>query len=295
MDDPGFTALSTRLRRCIDNAFDSAAGSTSKSSNHSRKKHKPDPVQSSGFTAAGNVSPGGFLIEDAGGFVLEGHDSCTPNPVSIPLSSVPTALRLLGLPPDDEEVLSVFQNAASGWGTSLDRSRNISKKDWRAVCAALLEAEDTGGSSGDGSSAFHSETAPLSGQEDDGDPDSDEYHMSVDEEEASDEYQDDTPASRKPRDSSKSVLNARLDAGQLNAKQRAECREEFARFFPDVPDGELDCQKIMIRDVTRVANLLKEKIKAEEIIEMLDAFSTSPDKSMNLQDFARMMIATKLI
>jgi len=62
-----------------------------------------------------------------------------------------------------------------------------------------------------------------------------------------------------------------------------------------VPDGELDCQKIMIKDVTRVANLLKEKIKAEEIIEMLDAFSTSPDKSMNLQDFARMMIATKLI
>jgi hypothetical protein len=59
--------------------------------------------------------------------------------------------------------------------------------------------------------------------------------------------------------------HARLDASQLSAKQKAECREDFARFFPDVPDAELDRQKIMIKDVTRVANLLKEKIKAEEV------------------------------
>jgi hypothetical protein len=108
------------------------------------------------------------------------------------------------------------------------------------------------------------------------------------------------------------VPSARLDASQLSTKQKAECREDFARFFPDVPDTELDRQKIMIKDVTRVANLLKEKIKAEEvsllylpvffaegislqIVEMLEAFSTSLDKSMNLQDFERMMIVTKLI
>lgn len=267
-DDPSFTALSAHLRRRIDNAFDDAAGDASKSSNRSRKKHKPDRGQSNGFAAVEDVLPGGFLVEDAGGFVLVEHNGDLPL-VSIPLSSVPTALQLLGLPPDDEEVLSVFRNAASGWGTSLDGSRDVSRKDWRAVCAALLEAEDGGGSSTDDRpSAFHSE---MAAQEDDSGSDSNEYRMSVDgdssEPEASDEeYQDDGPAtSRTPRKRFKSVLGAGLDAGQLSAKQRAGCREDFARIFPGVPDGELDAQKIMIKDVTRVASLLKEKIKAEEV------------------------------
>ena len=319
MDDPNFTALSTRLRRRIDDAFDSAAGIVSKPSSPPRKKHKPDPGPSSGLAAVDDVLPGGFLLEDAGGFLLPEYDGHTasPKPLSIPLSSIPTALELLGLPPDDEEVLAVFQNAASGWGKSSDGSRNVSRKDWRAVCAALLEGEDEGESSNDRLSPFHSENAVPNDEEDDSGTDGDEYRMSIDgdtsEPEASDEeYQDDKPASRTTLNRSRSELNAKLDPGQLSAKQRAGCREDFARFFPDMPDEQLDSQKIMIKDVTRVANLLKEKIKAEEvrppysfellvnaifpqIIEMLEAFSTSPDKSMNLQDFERMMIATKLM
>ncbi|KAG1738138.1 uncharacterized protein EDB91DRAFT_1347721 [Suillus paluster] len=305
MDDTGFIALSTRLRRRIDNAFDSAAASASGPSNLPRKKRKLDSAQPTRFAPVEDVSPGGFLIEDAGGFILDDRTpSPSPDPVSISLSSVPAALQRLGLPPDDEEVLSVFQNAASGWGAGLDGSSEVNRKEWRAVCAALLEAED-GEESDDGRPAsVHSETAALSGQEEDGGPDSDEYRMSVDEDasepEASDEEsQDDGPAvsrSHKPRNSSESAItDARLGAGQLSAKQKAECREDFARFFPDVPDTELDRQKIMIKDITRVANVLKEKIKAEEIIEMLEAFTSSPDKSISLQDFERMMIATKLI
>lgn len=311
MDDPGFIALSTRLRRRIDNAFDTTAGHASNMSNYSREKHKL--TQSNGFATTEDISPGGFLLEDAEGFLLNEYEDGT---LSIPLSSIPAALHLLGLSPDDEEVITVFRNAASGWGTSLDGSSSVSRKDWRAVCAALLEAEDGGGSDDDSPSA-HSEMAAVSGPEDDCGPDSDEYRMSVDsdtsEPEVSDEeYQVDTPTSRKPRNSTKSIASSRLDVGQPSAKQRAGCREDFARFFPDVADAELDHQKIMIKDVTRIANLLKEKIKAEEvstpytsvflvhgfplqIIEMLEAFSTSPDKSMNLQDFERMMIATKLI
>ncbi|KAG0697894.1 hypothetical protein DFH29DRAFT_811064 [Suillus ampliporus] len=308
MDDTGFIALSTRLRRRIDNAFDNAAGNTSKSSNQPRKKRKLDSAQPGGFATVEDVSPGGFLIEDAGGFLIDENEGHTPSPspdsASISLSSVPAALQLLGLPPDDGEILSVFQNAASGWGAGLQGSSEVSRNDWRSVCAALLEAEDGGGSDDDGPSSVHSEMAALSGQEEDSGPDSDEYRMSADgdtsEREVSDEeYQDGRPAdsrSRKPRNSSQSApTDARLDAGQLSTKQKAGCREDFARFFPDVPDAELDRQKIMIKDVTRVANLLKEKIKAEEIIEILEAFSTSPDKSMNLRDFERMMIATKLI
>ncbi|KAG1744208.1 hypothetical protein EDB19DRAFT_530216 [Suillus lakei] len=307
MDDTGFIALSARLRRRIDNAFNSTAGNISRSSNMRRKKRKIDSAQSGGFAAVEDVLPGGFLIEAAGGFLLDEQEGCTPSPdpISISLSSVPAALQLLGFPSDDEEVLSVFRSAASGWGAGLEGSNEVSRKDWRSVCAALLEGEDGGGSNDGWPSAAHSEMVALSDQEEDSGPDSDEYRMSVDgdssEPEGSDEeYQDDRPAavsgSRKPQKSSKSSpTDVRLDASQLSAKQKAECREDFARFFPDVPDAELDRQKIMIKDVTRVANLLKEKIKAEEIIAMLEAFSTSPDKSMNLQDFERMMITTKLI
>lgn len=304
MDDTDFVSLSARLRRRIDNAFDTAAGNTSRLSNPPRKKRKLHSAQSGGFATVEDVSPGGFLIEDTGGFLLDEYEEHTPSPdpISISLSSIPAALQLLGLPSDDEEVLSVFRNAASGWGASSEGSKEISRKDWRSVCAALLEGEDGEGSDDGGPSAAHS---ARSDQDGDSGPDSDEYRMSVDgdtsEPEASDEeYQDDKPAavsrSRKPQKAPKSMpTDARLDASQLSAKQKAECREDFARFFPDVPDAELDHQKIMIKDVTRVANLLQEKIKAEEIIAMLEAFSTSSDKSMNLQDFERMMIVTKLI
>ena len=63
----------------------------------------------------------------------------------IPLSLIPAALQSLDLQPDDPDVLAVFQNAASGWeasrgsaGRSQDELR-VSRKDWRAVCAALLD------------------------------------------------------------------------------------------------------------------------------------------------------------
>jgi hypothetical protein len=62
--------------------------------------------------------------------------------------------------------------------------------------------------------------------------------------------------------------------------------------------------------VQDAATVLTEKIKAEkvrpqadsqgqhddrlQIIEMLEAFSTSPDKTMSLSNFEKMMIATRL-
>jgi len=50
-----------------------------------------------------------------------------------------------------------------------------------------------------------------------------------------------------------------------------------------------------MRDIIRVAELLKEKIKAEEITEMLAAFSTVPDISMSLADFERMMVVAGMV
>ncbi|KAJ3524148.1 hypothetical protein NM688_g8610 [Phlebia brevispora] len=81
---------------------------------------------------------------------------------------------------------------------------------------------------------------------------------------------------------------------RITLRQQEECRRTWALFFPDVPDDHLDIQRIMIKDISRVADLLKEKITTEQIIEMLDAFSTSPDKSMSLSDFEQMMVAAKL-
>jgi len=66
-------------------------------------------------------------------------------------------------------------------------------------------------------------------------------------------------------------------------------------FFPDVADDKLDEQRIMIRDIIRVSDLLKEKIKADEITEMLAAFSTSPNGSMSLADFERMMVVAGMV
>src|SRR6266498_1739508 len=65
----------------------------------------------------------------------------------IALDLIPSALQRLDLPPDDEDVLSIFRNAASGWTSSSIKplvlsdssGKYISRDDWRAVCAVLLE------------------------------------------------------------------------------------------------------------------------------------------------------------
>jgi len=51
----------------------------------------------------------------------------------------------------------------------------------------------------------------------------------------------------------------------------------------------------MIKDVARVANLLSIKLKTEEILEMLEAFSTSPDKSIDLSAFQSLVMTLRLV
>ena len=52
---------------------------------------------------------------------------------------------------------------------------------------------------------------------------------------------------------------------QLTPRQKAEVRRTFALFFPEVSDSDLDGKRVMIKDVSRVAELLKEKITVEEV------------------------------
>ena len=297
-DDPSFVILSARLRRRIDRAFDSGT-----------------QLQQSRF----EVPAGGFIVEEseagpsqyeAGGFIVEDLSSNSFGAQShIPLSEIPRALNLLDLFPDDD-IMGVFKNAATGWGAQSAHNDGVSRKDWRAVCAALLEGERVDGSD---------EADEDIEVDADSGPDSDEYQMEElsgdTEESSSDEYEEPNTATRAkkvqkaPRTPTKS--RETVISRQLTESQKARCRQEFSRFFPHVSDNELDHQRIMIKDITRVAGLLKENLKTEEvcalrltlafltqvlkILEMLGAFSTSLDKSMNLADFEHMMILTKLV
>jgi hypothetical protein len=158
------TVMSLRAR--IDNAFYTALDP---------QKPSHDHVE----------APGGFLLDDnPGGFLPPsppaagheaGHGPERDEGISyIPLSRIPHALQLLDLPPDDEEVLAVFRNAATGWEDDVPSRRSahrrkhdptttsedndmtegrISLRDWRAVCAAVMGEDGDDEDDREGSSA----------------------------------------------------------------------------------------------------------------------------------------------
>ena len=51
----------------------------------------------------------------------------------------------------------------------------------------------------------------------------------------------------------------------LTNRQRRDSLAAFSLFFPDVAPEELPKQRIMIKDIVRVAKLLKEKINADDV------------------------------
>ncbi|KAG5643911.1 hypothetical protein DXG03_009483 [Asterophora parasitica] len=186
------------------------------------------------------------------------------------MRDVPRALQLLDLPPDDDQVLAVFRNAASGWsapdsGEVQDDPTGgglIAREDWRAVCAVLLEHTD------------HDDN-------DDDAPSDDLYEENQDEDLEDDQDDDeytDIPRTRRTRARASSPP---LSDQNLTKRQRDAALAAFTLFFPHVPPQDVPKQRIYIKDIQRVAAMLGEKIKADEMIEMLDAFSTAPDKSSN--------------
>ncbi|KAL1943091.1 hypothetical protein VTO73DRAFT_4762 [Trametes versicolor] len=319
--DPGYAALPQELQARIDDAFDEALkdSATDAEPAHKRRKldHSPAP---GGFIAGGFIidepnSGGGFVPDEspvAGGFIADAGERQT----HIPFSLIPTALQFLDLQPDDEDVLAVFRNAATGWSgdgsEGEDEDALVSRKDWRAVCAALL---DSGGSDEDEDVDMSGEAAE-DGLEEAASDSGEEFVQSESGAEESAEGSDDdyeeggggfvrSKAAKKggkvaterqaARKTRSTAVNEDGEArAGLSARQKAECRAAFALFFPDVDEAELGKQRIAIKDITRVAKLLKEKVTAEETVEMLEAFSSAPDKTMGLSDFERMMISAKL-
>jgi hypothetical protein len=289
-DESPFSALPASTKRIIDNAFNLIANPSPPPPRKRQKTHHnasgSESVTAGGFIVD-DVQPGGFIVDDtepsdpAGGFI---PSSSTPPPTPqshIPFPLIPRALQLLSLPPDDPEILSVFQNAASGWKSKTEDSNSpseslsfgegetvVSRDDWRAVCAVLLEDSPGKGNEDAGTNREEEEE-----EESEGGSDAEEYQE--DEDEENEPSSDDTytaGASTKSKKSKPTRKSRRVQSPtssdsskRLNRQQTQACRVAFSLFFPSIPDSSLDQQRITIRDIDRVAKLLKEKIKAEEV------------------------------
>ncbi|KAH8093301.1 hypothetical protein BXZ70DRAFT_1001679 [Cristinia sonorae] len=347
--DFAFSVLPLTVRHRIDRAFDLAIEQSTAADRPAKKRklHNDDggfiPTTPGGFIV-GEPQQGGFVMEEplaggfvadvpsnAGGFVIDTDDEPEAQEAvhtRIPLSLIPTALQLLDLQPDDEDVLAVFRNAAAGWdnsdgraGTASQSESFVERRDWQAVCTALLEPADGWGKEEGGDPDVDMEDNMRQEAEESSVGSGDDFQDPLDEDspdyddanDSDDDYA--APSREKGKGKARAASTAKTYSRKRTAtmsgseeevddlkdsltritpRQRKECRRTFALFFPDIEDKDLDTRRLMIKDITRVAKVLKEKITAEEIIEMLEVFSTSADKSMSLADFERMMITAKL-
>ncbi|KAK7029942.1 hypothetical protein R3P38DRAFT_2932539 [Favolaschia claudopus] len=278
-----FAVLREYLQRRIDKAFDSCI-----------------PSKESTSTDSG----GGFI---GGGFLVEESEPAT----QIPLSAIPEALQQLDLPPDDEQVLQVFKNAASGWQLAAEHSeaagsgdgeQYVSRDDWRSVCSVLLEhrAEEYEDSdemdvyaAADQADDFDEEDAPddeyEENEENEGDSDSDEY---VDES-PSKARRSARPKKTRRRSPSSDSSDSSAPK-KLTDRQKKTCLDTYALFFPDASEADLPTQRVTVADIQRLTKLIGDKLKAEEILDMLAEFSTAPDKSMSLENSQTMMLSARL-
>ena len=282
--DSLFHALPKELQGIIDEAFIATVHPNSHGFHKPTSKPSPPKASNSGgdgFPFGGNEPAGGFLIGDE----LENVESeKLETPDQILLDLIPPALQRLDLPPDDPEVLAVFRNAASGWISAslntLDISHSaktyVSRDDWRSVCAVLLENR---ASEFEGGELLNFPNLAQMDEEDDEDASmTDDYvedkssSQSDLEEDSDEEYQEAgrnsrhrgncTTGSKRPF-SPPQLLSEK--SGQPSSRQRQTSLNTFALFFPEVPLPELSKQKIMVADIQRVAKLLGEKIKADEV------------------------------
>lgn len=328
-DDGGFSALSPSVQRKIDDAFDSAVLSSSSSTASrppSSKRRKLDhdlssfrppstPSVSQPDAASNPPPPGGFLLDDPspggfvrdspapGGFLPEQSQNSDPYqddvPTHIPLSLIPAALQILNLQPDDDDVLSVFRNAASGWDhrSTSDHLQDglVGRRDWRAVCTALLDHGLTREDADvDDIPSSPSDTLAANIDVDEASDSGEEYLESDsnmgDDQDSDDDYHEggflrsERPArkmaskavsktSRPGRGRARKASAISSEDGSeideaeagLSAQRKKECRVAFALFFPDTGDETLDKARIRIKDVSRVAALIKEKLSTEEV------------------------------
>ena len=293
-----FEVLSRGLRIQVDEAFDAALKSNTLIGLSSTKRSKSDSATNSGF-ACGQA--GGFDIEcddPLRGFIPSKANNIQPSDDDlIPLSLIPSALQFLDLPPDDEDVLQVFYNAAGGWSgaprtdgifftNDEKHGRTVTRKDWRAVCAVIIgdrKGEDVAGV------VIDEEQTPLPGvkesslqvedSEDEKNGDEDEAYEesslgSLSSGQASDsdfdEYTAEPPPQAKPKSRGRKSkhTSASMSYSTPTSRQKRASLDAFALFFPSslsLTDDVLTTKRLLFKDIVRVAAILKETINAEEV------------------------------
>lgn len=280
--DEAVTTLDPYSLQVIDNAFDEALGwhpdeRPAKRQRLTRSSVREAPIDQGGFLLDDDddvdmedVGGGGFIPEQQSSIPAEHSTASTDRPQNIPLSLIPNALEILGLPPDDDEIMEVFKNASSGWSgnrgdRSGDHSANVARRDWRAVCAALFP---NGIPNPD----------PLNDSDDNSE---DDFDAKGDESDDSEEYLPGGSGKRGGRTTAgKSKGKARLDSPltsdesedevrsrRLSIRQKNDCRAAFALFFPDLASDspELEKKRLNIKDMANAANSIKEKLSAEDV------------------------------
>ena len=209
--------------------------------------------ESEGFVVEGTNVPegGGFLIDDTnisegGGFLIDDTNISEGGGFLIGNTNIPEGGGFLidntnvpeggGFLVEDTETLSRTRRSTRFRGSHIDGE----------------ESDFTPESEGEGYKDPYSES---------------------EEETSADEYVE-VPSTRRsnrsrkfktklPSDSDDSEED--LTSKPLSPQQHKDARLAFALFFPDIPSSDLEKQRIMIKDIDRVAKLLKEKLKAEEV------------------------------
>jgi len=275
MMDSLFDNLPEQTQLLIDEAFDRAMDQNSGSDQPTRPSGK-SPMPGT------NDEGGGFIVDDnaemsGGSFLVENVEKQDPPLQQIPIRLIPSALQLLDLPPDDEEILSVFKNAAFGWASSSinafadtdAQEKYVTRDDWRSVCAVLLDSGDNAEGTSEGTSE-----GSIRAENEDYEMESDytaDQASPANDSDSDEEYRETKkPSARRGKSAqhSRDLASTRLISISTKAtkRQRETCLNTFALFFPDASSSELPKQIIKVTDLQRLFKLLGEKIKAEEVL-----------------------------
>ncbi|GFZ47868.1 hypothetical protein JCM24511_05615 [Saitozyma sp. JCM 24511] len=270
----------------------------------------------------GFMEAGGFLPETNDkdwGFVPDDDDPSasmssppTPSAHRLPLRFIPGLLAALKLPSDDD-VLEVFRASASGWeedagggagagtgagaGPSKRRGREeeagVERKDFRAVCAALMDPEEDG----------QGEDLEMSEEEEEEDVYiGEESESSISSLSSDSEYGGrrkgkgrpgkDAPPGKPTRRSKKALEES--GPVKLSSRQREVVRDIWDMLKPD---SSARGGNILGRDeVKRLVRDLGEMWSDDEITEMVTLFSTQHEqRGLSFDDFGAVMLRAGLV
>ncbi|GJJ10535.1 hypothetical protein Clacol_004762 [Clathrus columnatus] len=202
-------------------------------------------------------------------------------------SVVPQALNFLNLPQDDESIFQALRDAAQAWdgGKAEDNERSIngciSRKVWRAVCAAVM-----GGLDGDivqendvevdlhggylAEDVIHQASQNFIYDEDLTVPSN---IPSATETDAQSDYEH--PVISRSRRKKKHHIQ-----GQPSLRQKQIALEAFALFFPSYSAADAAKLKLTVHDLESVAKSLKENLKSDERTRMKNATNTDRSQMM---------------